>query len=149
MFLGTLILSITYGRDAKAHGRPIIAYVAGTLSISDKASLALTGGSGNTLIEEGAATGTLPGKAKVSLTIATTTATSKFTLYPRGGSISGSGTVRLHTGGSVAYASFSGSLRVGHGTGRYAHVSGAGNMYGVLNRENSSTKVEVIGILHN
>jgi hypothetical protein len=119
------------------------------LSINDKARMHLTGGSGNTLIEEGKATGTLPGKAKVSLTIInTTTAKSSFVVHPNGGSIPGLGIVRLHPGKSGAYESFSGTITVSHGTGSYAHTSGSGKLYGVLDRSNDNAEVQVIGTLH-
>jgi hypothetical protein len=119
------------------------------LSINDKARMRLTGGNGNTLIEEGKATGTLPGNAKVSLTIANvTTAKSTFVVYPHGGSIPGAGSVRLHPGQSGAYESFSGTLSVSHGTGHYAHASGSGKIYGVLDHSNDNAEVQVIGTLH-
>jgi hypothetical protein len=147
LLMGVNALSASAGGTLDAR----TAYLASTgraLPINDKARMHLTGGSGNTLIEEGDATGTLPGKTKVNLTIVnTTTARSTFTVYPRGGSIAGHGTVRLHPGKSGSYESFRGVLSVSHGTGNYAHTSGSGNIYGVLNRSNDNAEVQVIGTL--
>lgn len=148
LLLGTCAHDASAGgiRDAR---RTHLASARRTLSINDDARMHLTGGSGNTLIEEGNATGTLPGKAKVNLTITnTTTAGSTFTVYPHGGSLTGHGTVKLHPGKNSSYESFSGVLSVSHGTGRYAHDSGSGKIYGVLNRSSDNAEVQVIGTLH-
>jgi hypothetical protein len=145
--MGTRAHSASAGGARDARTAPLT-NAARTLSINDKVRMHLTGGNGNTLIEEGNATGTLPGKAKASLTIEnTTTARSTFTVYPSGGSIAGHGTVQLHPGKSSYYESFRGALSVSHGTGRYAHASGSGKIYGVLNRSNDNAEVQVIGTL--
>ncbi len=150
LLISTLLLTTTFALVANATGADSLrARSAGTISINDKARMTLTGGSGNTLQEEGNAAGTLPGKARVSLAILnTTTAKSTFTVHPKGGSIPGSGTVQLHPGKSGAYESFRGTLSVKHGTGRYARASGSGTIYGVLNRSNDNAEVQVIGTLH-
>lgn len=144
LLAGLLALVLAHGVQADKVARD-----AKATSIDDKAPLTLTGGSGTTLIEEGNATGTLPGRAQVRLTITTTIAKSTFTLYPRGGSIAGSGTLHVHPGKrSNTYESFSGSISVHHGTGRYARASGSGNIYGVLNRKTDNAEVQVIGTLY-
>lgn len=149
--LALLAGTLAHGAQANGIRDTGTAYIASgrALSINDKARMRLAGGNGNTLIEEGKATGTLPGKAKVSLTIANATnAKSTFVVYPRGGSITGLGSVRLHPGKSGAYESFSGTISVSHGTGSYAHASGSGKLYGVLDRSNDNAEVQVIGTLH-
>jgi hypothetical protein len=143
--------TLAHGAQASGARNTRTAYVTSgrPFSINDTAHMRLTGGNGNTLIEEGKATGTLPGKAKVSLTIiSTTTAQSTFAVYPRGGSIPGLGTVRLHLGKSDAYESFSGTISVRHGTKRYAHAYGSGKIYGVLDRSNDNAEVQIIGTLY-
>ncbi len=111
---------------------------AGIVSVKDAAKLHLAGANGNTLVEEGKASGTLPGSARVTLNVGTTTATSSFKLQLSGGSITGYGTVRLHSGKSGQYDSFDGSVAISHGSGRYAHASGSGNLYGVIDRANDN-----------
>ncbi len=150
LLVGALALMAIDAYGVKADDSHDVARLAGTLSINDKAHMSLTGGSGNTLLEEGNATGTLPGKAKVSLTLtiaAAAAATSSFTIYPSGGSIAGNGRIRTHLSTSGRYESFSGSLSVDHGTGRYAHAFGMGNIYGVLDRRHDNAEVQVIGTL--
>lgn len=125
------------------------ARAAGTVSVNDRAPMTLTGGSGTTLVEEGSASGTIPGRAQVRLALATTTAKATFTIHARGGSIRGSGTVYVHPGKrGNTYESFSGSIVVHHGTGRYAHAVGTGKLYGVLNRNSDNAEVQVVGTLH-
>jgi hypothetical protein len=122
------------------------AHAAATLNVNDRAKLHVVGGNDNTLIEEGSATGTLPGTARVTLDIGATTATSNFTFRLSVGSISGHGTAKIHEGSQ--YESFGGTATIRHGTGRYAHISGSGGFYGVLNRRNDNAEVQVIGKLH-
>jgi hypothetical protein len=116
-----------------------------TLNVTDEAHLHVTHSSGSLLEEEGAATGALPGTVRVSFRVATTISGS-FTIYPRGGgSITGIGSARLHSGGS--YASFSGSISVSHGTGPYAHAHGTGGFYGTVDRRNNALVIQTTGRL--
>jgi len=86
---------------------------------------------GSYLVEEGAASGPLAGTVKARVRIAADISGS-FTFYPRGGTISGYGAATLHESGR--YVSFGGSMKVLGGTGRYAHASGHGKLYGVYDR---------------
>ncbi len=86
---------------------------------------------GSYLLEEGSASGPLGGTVKARVRIAADISGS-FTFYPRGGTISGYGLAGLHESGR--YVSFGGTLKVLGGTGRYAHASGHGRLYGVYNR---------------
>ncbi|MGH2855086.1 MAG: autotransporter [Solirubrobacteraceae bacterium] len=114
--------------------------------MTDEAHLHLTGTSGEILEEEGPATGALPGKVRARFVVGSAI-TGSFTFYPRGGgSISGHGSARLHSTGTVA--SFGGSLTVSHGTGRYAHARGHGGLYGLVYRHaNDSLTVQTTGRL--
>jgi hypothetical protein len=115
------------------------------LNVTDEAHLHVTHSSGSLLQEEGTATGALPGTVRVSFRVAASISGS-FTIYPRGGgSISGTGSARLHSGGS--YASFSGSISVNHGTGRYARAHGAGGFYGTVDRRNNALVIQTTGRL--
>jgi hypothetical protein len=124
------------------------AEAAGSLSVNDSAHLHLVHASGPTLFEEGRGAGTLPGTVKATLTLKGATATSACTIEVRGGgSITGGGAGTLHEGHG-GYESFAGELTVTHGSGRYAHASGTGKIYGTIDRVNDDAVVQVIGVLH-
>jgi hypothetical protein len=123
------------------------ARAARSTQVNDTAKLHVVGGSGSTLVEEGRGTGTLPGAVRIKLTLGVSTATSQFTISVSGGSLSGHASGRLHAGGG-GYASFGGSLSLSKGTGRYAHASGTGSLYGVINRDTQNLTVQVLGHLH-
>jgi len=117
------------------------------LVVRDAAKMHLLNANGNTWIEEGRATGTLPGTAHVTLSFNGSTTTSNFTFHLSGGSISGHGRAKIHSGNG-RYESFGGSATIIGGTGRYVHISGKGGFYGVVDRTNSNAEVQVIGNLH-
>jgi hypothetical protein len=123
-----------------------LAQAAGILNVSDTGRLRFTGESGSQLVEEGPATGTLPGSVRAQLTVGTTVTVS-FTIYLRNGTLTGHGTAQLNPGKGT-YASFSGSLRVSHGSGHYAHAAGSGGLYGTIDRNNDNATVQVVGRLH-
>jgi hypothetical protein len=101
---------------------------------------------GNTLIEEGKAKGTLKGRVKIRLTLEVErrSATSRLTMYLRGGDLLGHASGRATTG-KEGWESFGGEMWIDHGTGRYAHASGSGQMYGALNRNSDVLIVQVTG----
>jgi hypothetical protein len=144
--IGLAIAAAALPASAAAQLSPT-AHASRTLSVNDTAHLRFVTSSGNTLSEEGQATGSMPGRVRVRLTVGSNTVNSSFTIYLHGGSISGRGSARLNVGHG-AYASFGGSLSVTHGTGHYAHVSGSGGLYGTINRTNDSAVVQVVGHLH-
>jgi hypothetical protein len=99
---------------------------------------------GSYLIEEGRASGPLAGVVKAQIRV-TATISGSFMFYPHGGSISGSGSGKLHESG--IYASFGGSVTVVGGTGRYAHAHGGGELYGVYNRKTLGVTISTTGSL--
>jgi len=114
------------------------------ISVDDTGHLRLMNASGSVLNEEGPAAGSLPGRVKVRLVVRATV-TASFTIETRSGSISGHGSAVLHS--STRYSSFGGSLSVDRGSGRYAHASGSGGLYGVIDRGNDSLIVQTVGTL--
>jgi hypothetical protein len=96
------------------------------------------------LIEEGRASGPLAGVVKATIKI-TADISGSFTFYPRGGSISGRGSGKLHESG--VYASFGGTVTVLGGTGRYSHAHGGGRLYGVYNRKTLGVEIQTTGTL--
>lgn len=142
--LVSLALSAAVALSAPARGQ-----AARVISVSDTGHLHLANASsaGETLIEEGKATGTLPGSVRANLTIGASIVRVSFTLYLHGGTITGHGTANFNAG-KGEYASFGGSISVNHGGGRYAHARGTGRVYGSINRNTDDATVQVIGQLH-
>jgi hypothetical protein len=144
--IGALDVAVTSARDATARGAR--AHVAKTVSVRDRSELHLVRADGETLIEEGSATGTLSGTAKIRLYIDTAagTARASFTLYLHDGTLSGQSSGKAN-GGHGGWESFSGTMRLTHGTRRYAHASGSGNMYGAIFRRTDKLIVQEYGRL--
>ncbi len=133
----------------RAQAPAVLGHAARLLVVNDAAHMTLTNPSSAsaTLVEEGKATGTLPGTVRARLTVGADSVTAGFTIYLSGGTISGHSTAHLNPG-KGEYASFGGSLGVSHGSGHYAHASGSGELYGTINRNTDNATVQVIGNLH-
>jgi hypothetical protein len=146
-FTATSFLTIaTTATDAIAGAVPSEphARAAHVVNATDTAHLRYISASGSLLLEEGKAAGTLPGRMRVHLNVGTTF-TGTFTIYASGGSIQGHGSAQPH--GSGVYESFSGTLTVTGGTGRYAHAHGHGGLYGTFDRNNYALVVKTTGNL--
>lgn len=115
------------------------------LKASDTAHLRYTAAAGSVLIEQGRATGTLPGTMHVRFSIGATF-TGRFTIYAAGGSISGRGAATPK--GSGVYESFSGALTVTGGSGRYGRAHGRARLYGTFNRDSYALVVQTVGTLY-
>jgi hypothetical protein len=120
------------------------AHAAHVLKATDTAHLHYVSSSGSRLLDEGKATGRLPGNMRVHLDLGTTF-TGTFTIYASGGSIQGRGSATPH--GSGTYESFAGTLTVTGGTGRYAHARGRGGLYGTFDRDNYALVIKTTGSL--
>jgi hypothetical protein len=140
------LAAATQSVAASAHaGRPAgRAHAAHVLTATDTAHLHYVSSSGSLLFDEGKATGTLPGSMRVHLNLGTTFS-GTFTIYASGGSIEGHGNATPH--GSGTYESFSGTLAVTGGTGRYAHAHGRGGLYGTFDRDNYALVIKTKGSL--
>jgi hypothetical protein len=126
---------------AEPGGRARAAHV---LKATDTAHLHYVSSSGSLLLDEGKATGSLPGSMRVRLDLGTTF-TGTFTIHASGGSIEGHGSATPH--GSGTYESFSGTLTVTGGSGRYAHARGHGGLYGTFDRDNYALVIQTTGSL--
>lgn len=116
-----------------------------TLTADDSARLHLVKSPGSAILEEGQATGTLPGRVAARINVGATIIAT-FTIHPRtGGSITGHGTGTLK--GHPAEPSFGGNFTVTGGTGRYAHAHGHGGLYGTLKRSTLAVTVQTTGTL--
>jgi len=120
------------------------AHAAHVLNATDTAHLRYISSSGSLLLDEGKATGTLPGSMRVHLDLGATF-TGTFTIYASGGSIEGHGSATPH--GSGTYESFAGTLTVTGGTGRYRHAHGRGGLYGTFDRDNYALVIKTTGSL--
>jgi hypothetical protein len=121
------------------------AHASGQAEVNDLAHLHLVRSSGSLLVEEGSASGSLPGKTLVRMKVASRV-TARFTITTPDGAISGSGSASLKSSGR--YASFGGTLVVSGGTGRYAHAHGTGGLYGVIDRRTHAVTVKTSGTLY-
>jgi hypothetical protein len=131
-------------RAATQTPRSPVALTASQLTVNEESHLHLLKHTGEALLEEGVGTGSFACRVRVSLIVGTIVH-GAFTIYLKGGSISGHANARLHPG--TAYSSFAGSLSFSRGTGHYVHVSGSDRLYGVLNRTSYNITVQVIGKL--
>jgi hypothetical protein len=122
------------------------ARTARSISIDDKSKLHRVQVIGNTLIEEGNAEGTLKGRVKIRLNLEAerSSATSHFAMYLSGGDLLGHANGKA-TAGKEGWESFGGEMWIDDGTGRYAHASGSGKMYGAINRHTDVLIVQVTG----
>jgi hypothetical protein len=110
------------------------AMAASVLNVRDEGHLRFISSSGSELLDEGPATGTVPGKVRVNFDYTGDPAVSaRFTIYGHGGSISGRGNAMLSNPTTPA-PSFRGKFSVTGGSGRYAHIHGTGELFGVFTR---------------
>jgi len=121
------------------------ARAAGTLSLNDTGHLHRTSHHGFTLNEEGSTSGTIVGTIYIHLKIVSTNrVTAEVSIYPSGSSITGYATADYRPSGAVA--SFSGTMTIERGTGRYKGAHGSGLSFtGTVQRSNDAVTVHVSG----
>jgi hypothetical protein len=122
-----------------------VAVPARTISLNETAHLHLTSKHGFTLNEEGSAVGTIRGKIYLHLKIVSTNrVTAEVSIYPSGGSLTGYAAATYHVAGATA--SFSGSMSIARGTGRYRHARGSGlGFNGTIKRSTDAVTVYLTG----
>jgi hypothetical protein len=141
------VLAIVCGGTATSHAAT--ARAAGTLSLNETGHLHRTSGHGITinqqLNEQGSASGSISGTIYIHLRVVSTNrVTAEVSIYPSGGSITGSASASFRSAGAVA--SFNGTLNVARGTGRYNHAHGSGLSFsGTIQRINDAITVHVTG----
>jgi hypothetical protein len=134
------------GLTASALGTtgPKIAKEAKTINLVESAHLELTKEEGAELTEHGHATGTYNAPMAATFTIHPRSVTVVVTVYPHGGSITGSAQASYVVQKSTGY--FGGSFTVTHGTGTFRHASGrALGFSGTINRYTFATTVKAHG----
>lgn len=130
-----------------AGGTEPAARAAKRVSLVETAHLKFTGEHGSALAERGQATGTYNAPVRVTLTIHPKSVTAAVTIYPSGGSISGTANANYVVKGSYGY--FGGTFTLGRGTGRYSHISEVNGkplgISGVINRLSFAMEVKAHG----
>jgi hypothetical protein len=122
-----------------------LAHSAHALSVRDEGHLRFVAAQAQALIDAGALSGTLPGRARVRFIYnGSPNVTASFTIAARGGTVSGSAHARLSNPSSPT-PSFRGALRVTGGSGRYAHARGSGELFGVFHRHGYGLIFQAIG----
>jgi len=122
-----------------------VARTARTFSLSESGRLHLTSHRSFTLNEQGSAQGTISGTIYIHLNVVSTNrVTAEVNIYPSGGSLTGYASAGYHPSGSVA--TFSGTMSVARGTGRYRRARGSGLSFtGTIQRSNDAVTVHVNG----
>jgi hypothetical protein len=140
-----LVTAAVLGSSAATAASPS-AKAATTLNLNDSANLVQNNKKGAELKESGTAKGTLGGKIYLQLKLnSQRTVTAKIQVYPSGGSLSASAsaTYRVVTSSN---ASFSGTLNITGGSGRYAKAKGSKLSFsGSVHRPSNSVSVHVVG----
>jgi hypothetical protein len=121
---------------------------ASQLNVRDEGHLRFITSYGSELIDEGPATGTVPGKVRVHFIYnGDPQVSARFEIYGHSGSISGRANARLNNPTSPD-PSFRGAFTITRGSGRYAHIHGTGELFGVFTRRGYGLVVQTIGRLN-
>jgi hypothetical protein len=145
LLASALAAALTTGSAAaRAIGHSPAAHAAHALKATDTAKLRYVSAAGSELLEQGKATGTIPGSMRAQVEIGATIS-GNFTIYTRGGSIKGHGVATPHGGG--IYESFAGSVVVTGGTGRFVHAHGHTGLYGTFDRNTYALTIQTTGTL--
>jgi hypothetical protein len=141
--LACALLGVTFA--AAPTSDAATARAAGSLSLNDTGHLRRTSHHGLTLNEEGSTSGTIAGTIYIHLKIVSTNrVTAEVSIYPSGSSITGYATADYRPAGAVA--SFSGTMTIERGTGRYQGAHGSGLSFtGTVQRSNDAVTVRVSG----
>ncbi|MHB1859461.1 MAG: hypothetical protein ACYCUM_05005 [Solirubrobacteraceae bacterium] len=117
------------------------------LEVHDRGRLRFHSVAATSIVDDGAVSGTLPGSGHVVFVYdGSPSVTARFTIAARGGTIDGFARCRLHDPTSLA-PSFHGALEITGGSGRYAHATGSGNLYGVFHRRGYEIDMQAVGRL--
>lgn len=140
---GLLLVALTAATAAAAAAAPV-------LNVRDEGKLKFITSEGSEIIDQGKATGTVPGTVKVYFFYdGNPNVSAKFTIQGSAGSISGKAKGTLSSPNSRE-PSFRGKFSVTGGTRRYAHIHGDGELFGVFIRRGENKyglTVQTIGKL--
>lgn len=133
--------------SAPASDGRVAARAARTVRLEEHGRLKFISERGSALVERGTAYGTYTATMVADLTIHSKSVTARVTIYPRGGSITGSANASYKIVKNLGY--FGGTLTLGRGTGRYSHISEVHHkplgISGIINRYNFEVEVKANG----
>jgi hypothetical protein len=139
---------VTQDSSAAATTSRRVATAARTISLNETGRLRLTSKKGFTLNERGSASGTISGSIYIHLhLVSQSRVTAEVNIYPQGGgSLSGNGSASYRVEGG--HASFSGTLAITRGSGKYARARASGLRFtGTIQRRDDSVTVQLSGRL--
>ena len=137
----TVLLAMTTLILAAAAG------AASVLDVRDEGRLHFVHASGSVVVDEGSVSGTFPGSVRVRfLYDGEPQVSARFQITGRGGTVSASATGRLSSPTSPS-PSFRGHMTITGGSGRYAHIHGGGELFGVYYRRSYGLTVQAVGKL--
>lgn len=146
---GLLIVALAVALGASAarsNGSPA-GRLARVVRLEEHGRLKIYSERGATLIERGTAYGTYTATMVADLTIRSKSVTAVVTIYPRGGSITGSASATYRIVRNLGY--FGGTLNLDHGAGRYSHVAEVNHkplgISGIINRYTLEVEVKASG----
>jgi hypothetical protein len=143
--LGAVATAAAFGGGAAGAASPH-AKAARSLNLDDSASLHLQNKHGIELKEGGTAKGTLGGPLYLQLKVTSTrSVTAQVQVYPSGGgSVSGSAKASYHVSGATA--TFSGTMAITKGSGKYSKAKASALSFsGTIKRSNDAVTVRVSG----
>lgn len=120
----------------------VMAHAARSLNGTATAHLHLVKPDGRQLLEEGPVTGAIPGSMRAVIDTGSVF-TGSFTIRTHGGAIEGNGRATPH--GAGRYQSFSGTITLTGGTGRYSHAHGRAGLYGTFDRRTYAMVIQTTG----
>lgn len=132
-----------YAPPASAHGGPA-AKTAKVVNLVETASMKLRSEGESTLNERGYAHGTFNATLVARMNLSANHVTATFTIYPKGGSITGRASAIFKVQNSTCY--YGGTLKIVHGTGAFRHASGSDiGISGTINRLTFALTVKAHG----
>lgn len=138
-------MGIAVGAAGAARGQDAAsAHAARSTYLSEYASLRFAHENGSSISERGQGSGTFRAPIAAVLTIRPEHVSATFTIYPKGGSVTGRASARYIIRGSTGY--YGGTLTIVKGTGIYRHASGSNiGISGTINRQTFALIVKAHG----
>ncbi len=120
------------------------ARAARTVYLREYGNLRFTGEGSETLYERGAGTGTFRGTIVADLRLHAKSVDATFTIYSKGGSVTGQAHAAFVIQGSTGY--YGGTLKITKATGAYRHAKGENvGVSGTINRQTFALTVKANG----
>ncbi len=141
---GVATLGTGISSAARSIGSPP-AHAARTITLNESGQLHRTSHSGLKLNEQGSASGTIKGTIYIHLDVVSPNrVTAEVSIYPSGGSLTGTGSADYRVNGGTA--SFTGTMSIDRGTGSYAGAHGSGLSFsGTIQRLSGAVTVHLSG----